>query len=162
MPKYLYILIIHILCKKNQHILVCEYQHILVWRYLDGLHKQKISNIHNIFRIIPTFQISFCAKLSQNAPYYFHTTQTSHYLTNPILFHYPPPTHLFPTLYFIYEYTTHTKPMLQSNLNHRKLLKCVNSTTNLLCRNLNYKKGKNVFMPSYLFQTKVVRIFQCY
>ena len=44
-------------------------------------------------------------------------------------------------------YTNHTKTILRSSLNYKKLLKCGN-VINFLRTNLNPKKPKNVLIPS--------------
>ena len=55
------------------------------------------------------------------------------------------------------DYSTITNSILRSNLNYKKLLKCVN-TINVLCTNFNYKKAKNVLIPPpYLFPTKTTK-----
>ena len=66
--------------------------------------------------------------------YYLQIVPTTYYPPNPILCYYPP---LTPNS-FISDlvYATCTDPILRSNLNFKKLLKCVN-TTNFLHINLN-------------------------
>ena len=63
--------------------------------------------------------------------------KTTYYSSDPNLCHYPS------TNSFIYDllYASGINPILQSNLNYKKLLKCDNFT-NFLCTNLNYKKLK--------------------
>ena len=60
-------------------------------------HSQRFLNYTN-FSCIP-----FSAKLSRASSftYYSHTTQTTYYLTNPMLCHYLSPTHLFLTQFII-------------------------------------------------------------
>ena len=63
--------------------------------------KQKLSNIHkDFFCIIPTFhQYPSMPNSFRNShfPYLSTYTQTTYYLTNPILCHYPPPHYIFLT-----------------------------------------------------------------
>ena len=106
-------------------------------------YKKRIGNIPKIFRIIPTFFIFvffhgiFYIELWQNfhPKYYVHTNQTTYYLTHPVLCHYPPRNLFISDL----AYSTRTNSFLWSNLNYKKLLKWVNTTT-------NYKKTKNVLI----------------
>ena len=53
-------------------------------------HKQKINNIHKDLLHYTNFScIIFCATLSRNFTYQLQTTQTTYYLNNLVLCHYP-------------------------------------------------------------------------
>ena len=75
-------------------------------------YSQRVLNYNNCSCIM------FHAKLSRNSHFthYLHTTQTTHYLPTPISF------------ISDLAYITRTNPILWSNLNYKKLLKCVNTT----------------------------------
>ena len=113
------------------------------WGYQHSLdlknHTRKISNIHKNFELYQVFMHNFLCETIQYSHYiyYLHTTQTTSYQTNPVLCHYQPRTCLFLTqLYY-----SHQPKELQSNLNYKKLLKCVH-TTNFSLTNLNNKEAK--------------------
>ena len=78
-------LIIHIAYNRNRLSVVQEYQYILVWWYWNSLvykiTNEKSAVFSKLFWIIPTFHDLFSIPNC-------HNTQTTYYLTKPILCHY--------------------------------------------------------------------------
>ena len=69
------------------------------WGYCHSLgtkNTRKIDKIYKDFELFQVFIYKFSSKVSQNChfTYYLHTTQTTYYLSNLILYHYLIPTYL--------------------------------------------------------------------
>lgn len=107
--------------------------------------KQKTAILAKIFWTKPTFQKYF------SAPKFFkllilHTSKTTYYLSNPVLSNYPSRTCLFPSPACLFPgYTTCTNATVRLNLNYKKLVECINTTT-FLRMNLNKEKPKDVLI----------------
>ena len=120
------------------------------------IHKREIWNIHKDFQDHNDFSCTiFLCQAVPKSPFYILLTYYPNYLLlyQPNFLSLSNSNKCISDLY----YTTVTNSILGSNLNYKKLLKCVN-TINFLCTNFNYKKAKNVSIPPpYLFPTKTTK-----